>query len=328
MYNANKPLAGGLSYNPADIYNALHEARVAEYNAQQDAIMREQANAQREIDSLNESYARYITEAYVDDQKRIQYLNNVKSSFVTECLYKLFKESCVAPLTKQDEVYARNMITRFVKENGASSLIFDFQMNRNYIMSEFGRICDKYYNKVLEGHEKTPETDELGYVIGHPVKLDNTVGTEFFEELEDVDCSDACKLIKDRVADAIAEFIDSNIAARMEYQELINAAKDQIDKVENEAFAEDIANRSRRDIIEAEASRKKNVYHCIVESLTKSVIKNEDLHAKYVNEAKIDMETITNTAQLMYTMLEMCNTVELVKIDEAFIKDYLTQLSK
>lgn len=329
MYTGNtKPLNGGLSYNPADIYKGIHESRVEQYNQQQDAIKRENAATQREIDEANESYARYMTEAYAEDAKRSEYLQTVKTAMVSECLYKLYKESSVAPLTKSDDVLVRNMITRFVKENGAGNLINDWA-TKNYILSEFSRICEKSYNKILEGDCcGENETDELGFLIGKPIKLDNAVGTEFYEDLEDVDCSDASKMIKDRVADSVSEFIDSNLAARMDYEEVLNAAKDQIDKSTTEAYAEDISARAQREVVEMENARVKSVFHCIVEALTTSVFKDPELTKKYIKDTKVNMESVVNTSQLMYTMLEMVNTTNIVNMDEQFISDYIAALNK
>jgi hypothetical protein len=331
MYTSEtKPLAGGLSYSAADIYAGIHEGRVEEYDRQQDAIQREQTAIQKEQNEAGAAYANYISEAYADDARHSEYLQNVKTAMLSECLHKLYKESSVTPLTKSDDMVVRNLIVRFVKENGASNLISDFA-TKNYVLSEISRICDKYYNKMLECGEcedKENETDELGFLVGKPIKLNNTIGTEFYEELEDLDCDDAAKMIKDRVADSVSEFIDSNLASRMEYQEVLDAAKDQIDKATTESQAEEISSMAQREIVELEAAREKSVFHCIVEALTKSVFKDPELSKRYVKEAKVDMESIVNTSQLMYTMLEMVNTTQIVNMDEKFISDYIAALQK
>lgn len=329
MYTGEKqPLNGGLSYSPAAIFSGIQAQREATYNEQQEAIQREQSAIQRERDDASAAYNAYVNEAYNESANRAEYLQTVKNAFVSECLYKLYKESSVAPLTSGDQIIAKNLVNRFVKENGAGNLLTAFA-TKNRILSEFSRICDKYYKKVVEGCDGCDdnlETDELGFLIGRPLKLDNTVGSEFFEELEDIDCSDAAKMIKDKVADSVSEFIDSNISARLDYEEVINAAKDQIDKAANESYAEDISARAQRQVIEMENDRERSVFHCMVEALTKSVFKDEALKAKYVKETQVDMEGIVNATQLMYTMLEMVNTVNIMPVDEAFINEYLKSL--
>jgi hypothetical protein len=331
MYtDKNQPLKGGLSYSPAEIFKDIQAQREAAYNQQQEEIQREQSAMQREYDEANVARTAYINESYDEIAKRSEYLETVKNAFVSECLYKLYKESSVIPLDENDKLVARNLVTKFVKENGAWNLVSNFA-TKNIMLSEFSRICDKYYNKLLEcdtnNCDDNSETDELGFLIGRPLKLDNTIGNEFFEELEDVDCSDASKMIKDRVADSIADFIDSNTASKLDYQEVINTAKDQIDQATEESYAEDITSRAKRQIIEMETFKEKSIFQCLVESLTKAVFKDDNLKSKYITEGSVDMESIVNSATLMYTMLEMVNTAEICPMNEEFIDEYLRSIN-
>ena len=48
----------------------------------------------------------------------------------------------------------------------------------------------------------------------------------------------------------------------------------------------------------------------------------------YVNESKINMDKVVEDATLVYTMLEMLNTTEMVNVNEEFIEKYLDNLRK
>ena len=75
-------------------------------------------------------------------------------------------------------------------------------------------------------------------------------------------------------------------------------------------------------------TREKNLFHCMVESLSKAAFKDDALKARYIHEGTVDMDGIVNSTELIYTMLEMVNTTNMVNVDEAFIERYLDSISK
>ena len=85
---------------------------------------------------------------------------------------------------------------------------------------------------------------------------------------------------------------------------------------------------AKRKINEMRLNREKNIFHCVVESLTNSVLKDDVLKQKYMNEATIDMDKVVNSAQLIYTMIEMVNTTNMVDVDEAYMNEYIKSLYK
>lgn len=328
MYDNNKKESIVFPTIGADIYTKLQEQNQAIYEADKEKDVRKQKTEAVEEQEYARDYLTYANEAQLSIAKRQKSLQNIKDAFMTECLYKLYKESCPSIMTESDNAIARNLVTRFVKENGSGKLINNFA-TKNYVLSEFSRICKKYYNRVL--NESDSLSDDLDATDGQfkELKLDNTVASDFYKELEDVDTDEASKLIKDRVSDAITDFIDSNQAARMDYEELIQAAKDQIDNpTTTEESAQYISNAAHAAYVEAEAKREKSLFHCIVEGLTKSVFKDPELKARYVHETTIDMESVVDNAELVYTMLEMLNTTNMVNVNEEYINTYLKALNK
>ena len=328
MYDSPKQDYVKPAVNPAEVFYKTAEYEQKIYQEQENRKALKESAQNREINMLNEEYNNYVNEAASTVYNRAEYLKNMKNALMTECIMKLFTESVTSPMTNQDKIIARNMVSNFVKENGASKLVNEFA-TKNYVLSEFSRITSKYYDKVLE-------KCECGDICGEKykeLKLDNTIGTEFFSELEDIDTSDASKLIRDRVADAVSEFIDGNLAAKMDYEELISAAQDQIDKPAMSPQEESAAlykmNMAQRAIIAKKNSREKNVLHVMAESLSKASYKNDALKKKYFieNNVEPDVDKIVDDATLMYTMLEMCNTMNMIKVNEEFISKYLDSLN-
>ena len=300
------------------------EQQIDLYNAEQNRVMAEQAAEERERAAYFEQQNQYIEERLSSASSRSERLTKIKEAFVSECIYKLYCESVAFPMTSRDKTIARNLVNKFVIENGAGNLISSFA-TENMILSEFSRISQKYYDKVLEGYDDK-DCEFTGQIAGQI--LSQNVVDDFYKELENIDVNDASKAIKDRVADAISTFIDTNSANKLEYEEIIKTAQDKVAAIngQDDALAESYINMAKRKINEMKNTRDMNVFSYMVESLTASVFKDEALQSRFINEGAVDMEGIVESAQLIYTMLEMVNTTNMVNVNEEFINAYLTNL--
>lgn len=302
-----------------------HEQQAEIYNEQQNKIIAEQAAEQREQMEYFNYLEQYNKERFASGIARSERMTKIKEAFLSECIYKLYCESAPFPLSSRDKVIARNLVNKFVIENGAGNLIQNFATT-NMILSEFSRISQKYYDRVLEaGCDKHEECEFTGQIGGQI--LDQRTVDDFYKELSDVDVSDASKAIKDRVADAISNFIDTNSVNKLEYEEIIKTAQDKVAAINgDDALAESYITLAKRKINELKNSRENNVLGHMVESLTTAVFKDEALKARYINEGAVDMEGIVESAELIYTMLEMVNTTNMVNVNEEFVSAYLTNL--
>lgn len=313
------------------------EHNIELYNAEHEKVVREQAAADRALEEHATKMQNYISEQVQASQNRATFLQNVKEAFLTECIMKLYCESTAAPMTRQDRNVARNLVTRFVHENGAGNLISNF-CTKNMLLSEMSRITMKYYNKVLEDcttascNKNDPNGINLDDVKEY--HLSDTIKDDFYEELDGLNCDDASKLIKDRVADAIQQFIDTNSYAKMEYEDIINQAKEKIASIDasdntdehNDALAEEYSMMAKRKINEMKLTRPKSVFNIMVEALTRKVLTDESYRQHYMTESTVDMESVVDSTTLIYTMLEMVNTTRMVNVDESFISEYLKSL--
>lgn len=325
IYNTNKP-SENMLLSATQLDTMYREQRAALYDEEQNKILAEQAAVERERTAYFEQQQQYNKERYATGMARSERLAKIKEAFISECIYKLYCESVAFPMTARDKVVARNLVNKFVMENGAGNLISSFA-TKNMILSEFSRIIQKYYDMVLEGECKgADESVFTGQLAGQI--LDQNVVDDFYKELENIDVKDASKAIKDRVADAITDFIDTNTANKIEYEEIIRSAQDKVAAINgaDDVVAESYLNMAKRKINEMKNTRGVNVFGYMVESLTTSVFKDEALKSRFVNEGTVDMEGIVDSTQLLYTMLEMVNTTNMVNVDEEFINNYLTNL--
>lgn len=324
IFNTNKA-SENMLLSATQLDTMYREQRAELYKEEQNKILAEQAAVERERAAYFEQQAEYNKERYASGVSRSERMTKIKEAFLSECIYKLYCESVAFPMTSRDKVIGRNLVNKFVIENGASELIRCFS-TENMILSEFSRISQKYYDRVLESCDSKEECEFTGQISGQVIN--QNVVDDFYKELENIDVSDASKAIKDRVADAISDFIDTNAANKLEYEEIIKSAQDKVAAINgtDEAVAESYITMAKRKINEMKNARDVNVFSYMVEALTTSVFKDESLKTRFVNEGAVDMDGIVESTQLIYTMLEMVNTTNMANVNEEFITRYLTNL--
>jgi len=325
IFNTNKA-SENMLLSASQLDHMYREQQAQIYKEEQDKILAEQAQEERERGLYYEQQAQYNKERFASGIARSERLAKIKEAFISECIFKLYCESVAFPMDSRDKVIARNLVNKFVVENGAGNLISSFA-TENMILSEFSRISQKYYDRVLEETCNSKEECEFTGEIAGQIIAQDTVD-DFYKELENIDVKDASKLIKDRVADSISHFIDTNTANKLEYEEIIKHAQDKVIAIDgsDDVVAEGYIGNAKRKINEMKNNKDMNVFNYMVEALTTSVFKDESLKSRFVHEGTVDMDGIVNSTQLIYTMLEMVNTTNMVNVNEEFIEGYLTNL--
>lgn len=339
IYSNMNTTSANMRLSTTEINKMIREQQEELYATERDKLIKEQAQIDRDREEYYTQTQTRLSEQVTNANKRAAFLQNTKEAFLTECIMKLYSESTQGPMTSNDKIIARNLVTRFVKENGAGNLITSFA-TKNLLLSEMARITQKYYDRVVN---ETWESDGIGAGLLAPDKdptrpagtdpwevkewdLSKDIANDFYSELVDIDTIDASKLIKDRVADAVQQFVDSNSVAKMEYQDIINQAQEKIASAKDETVAEQYSAMARRKINEMKLTRPKSILNLMVESLTKKAITDDSYKIRYVHENTVDMESVVDDTTLIYTMLEMVNTTEMIKVDEEFISNYLDAL--
>ena len=287
-----------------------------------DTIKRDLNNNERELNLSNIMSSEYfkdcIDQVIVDEvniKSRSEFLNKTKNSIMAECICKIMDNAYITPMSEANKLAGRNLVLKFVEHAGANNLIIKFA-KRNILLSEIARITQKYYKLIVES------VDDNNMLI-----VDPTIDEEFQKELKDLDTEEVTKLIKDKVSDAMVNFADTNVAAKLDYMDIIDSAKDQIDNPNlSETMKESLIEHAERTVAEREATRDRSIYQYMIESMIKQAITDNNLIDKYVKGANVDMDAITESAQIPYTLLEMLNTTNMIDINEEFLNDYINNL--
>ena len=308
------------------IADMIREQNEELYKSEEDKALREQNEATRAYQEYMDGVNSYIESRNASLNNRAAFLEAAKSGFLSAAMLKLFKESYDGDFTKRTEVIAKNMINTFIQEQGVGDLLLRFKY-QNTTIAEMGRIVQEAYDKLidsLDGNKDKDDSDIPGRA--KELHLDKTIVDDFYKDIEDLDTTEASKMIKDKVADAMSEFIDQNNQQRHDFEEVINTAKEKMEEVKEESAIEYTVNEAKRQINEMKRTMSKNVFHYLVEAITKETFKDENLGKKYMHETVIDMDGIVEAAKINYTLLEMLNTTEMVEPE--YIKKYIEDLVK
>lgn len=317
----NKP-SKNMNIPQRQITEMTHMQQEEIYKAEEDRLLAEQARAEREREANANWLQEYAENQIIGRNNRVTFLENVKSGFLSEAMSKLYKES-FGVMTKRDRITAKNLINTFINEQGAGELLNRFKY-QNTLVAEMARIVQEHYDMVVESI--TCDDDECN-IPGRAkeLHLDKTIVDDFYKDLVDLDTTEASKLIKDKVTDAMTEFIDQNTQNKLDFEEIINTAKEKISDLKEESAVESTMNEAKRQINEMKRTRHKNIFHYMVEAISKEAFKDiNGVGKQYIHESKVDMDGVVNSAKLIYTMLEMLNTTEMVSKD--YIQTYIENL--
>jgi len=317
----NKP-SKNMNIPQRQITEMTHMQQEEIYKAEEDRLLAEQARAEREREANANWLQEYAENQIIGRNNRVTFLENVKSGFLSEAMSKLYKES-FGVMTKRDRITAKNLINTFINEQGAGELLNRFKY-QNTLVAEMARIVQEHYDMVVES---ITCDDEECNIPGRAkeLHLDKTIVDDFYKDLVDLDTTEASKLIKDKVTDAMTEFIDQNTQNKLDFEEIINTAKEKISDLKEESAVESTMNEAKRQINEMKRTRHKNIFHYMVEAISKEAFKDiNGVGKQYIHESKVDMDGVVNSAKLIYTMLEMLNTTEMVNKD--YIQTYIENL--
>lgn len=299
--------------------------------------MHERATMHREEQASVENMITLEHEQSVAANTRMEQLAAIKKGFLSAAMMKLFNE-CVEGAKANDIRFMQALVDQFITEQGVDNLLFRFK-TRNVMLAEMGRIVRENYERVLAEDNPIVDIDMDPYrgtvrpaikdedIPGRAkdIKLTQDDADNFYRDLNGLDVGEASKIIRDKVSDAIGDFLDQNIQAKADYSEIINQAKERIADATEESYIQEHRDRATIACNDLRNNRQKNVFQYMMEAVTKATYKDEALKQRYMTESgKLNMNGIAHQVELMYTMLEMVNTTEMV--DEDYVKNYIKSM--
>lgn len=245
-----------------------------------------------------------------------------KDFLLTESLYDIMKKCFPESISESLLSTGRNMIANFVHENGTESLLSTFKTKSLYL-SELANIVESTHKKVLHSCEGKDS----------PFKINNSQMKEFHNRLDRMTTDSITKEIAARVAKAEENFVKSNIKDKEAMEELAQKTKELIDNtrakdadIENDIKQEHAAmyRRNLGNIMD----RKKSILESIVLRTSEAVVKENAVREQFTQDnGKLDMQKIIEMSEVMYTVLEMVNTLNIRKVTPEYIQETLNSIA-
>lgn len=267
-------------------------------------------------------------ESYTEHKDRVvkefnTFKNKVYDSIMENFLTGLFNDSLgntKAIISEDIKAFNKSLIRNFVMEEGSRNLL-DRMSNTSRFTAEMANIMEQ---KADEAIAAVNPDDPSTYTVDSEEQLnfyDNVDSKDTIEDLTDI--------IKMRVSRATEDFVEKNLADKMDIKDIMLTAKDKIDNIKSgdeetdDAIAQEATIKMKRAIKETN-KRPHNIYEQMVINLTEQIVSNDKLKEKFTNESgRLDMDAIIERCNSFYTMLEMVNTLKIKPMTEDYIKEVI-----
>ncbi len=315
------------SYQLSKKIQSYNESRQAKLEAEE---MIKNKRYREEKQSANESYVKYAKERSMEESYNKAYSENkrnFKKGLLVECLYNIYKEAVdslpptfISPLVESGinlELAQRSIVTDFVNEEGMDNLLFRFK-RKNVLLAEWAKLIEETTKKCCSKDTKNGKGE---YLIPGEIKDD------FFASLATSTPDDISSSIKSKVIASIDSFLDSNQKTRDAVNDIVNKANNKIDAEADSNIGESVSFKTRAKWKQTIKNQKRTLLGEMVTRLAKTTLKDSKTYSDYINEdGGINMDNIVGTSIVMYTFLEMVNSLDLRPVDEAYINKKISEI--
>jgi hypothetical protein len=149
------------------------------------------------------------------------------------------------------------------------------------------------------------------------------------------DVQKAIDTIRNRVADAEETFIKNNAEDKKKIDELLTKISTNVKTVNDlgdkkdpkSKVAQESVQMAKRQIDMIKTNRPLTIFEKMTRNLSLNIVKDCAIRESFIEEhGQLDVDMIVETAKVMYGFLETVNTLQLEKVDEAYIKNVLENM--
>lgn len=271
-------------------------------------------------DILNASAERMKSLNYVADFRAA-----IREELLVEALYTgLLKPVLEAQLMKsKQQEFGKELVRKFVDEQGPLELLSDFKY-KNLYLSEMAYYVNKETESVLEECE---ERIKEGLSERDAYSIEDGNINNLILDIKDSVPRDITTLIKNRVEDALVDFVDDNKKNKAEINSIYDNANNTIamnsedEMIQQEALS--IAKRQEYEII----NRNTNLLGAMSQLMLESAYKMKPLNEYYSDGNNgVDFRRVLDDTKVMYSFLECLNTLNIIPVTEEYIAKMLNEM--
>ena len=290
----------------------------------------------RKAEALNEmEQIREDRESAIEYRRaRQRMIGEYSTKILNEMLGTAFKGIYITALERTTELekndisLAESLVDRFIEEQGGAKTMLIRMEGKTYLQDTLAKIVREAEEEAVENTD-----DDAKDVAMVPDETKEEM-LDKMEKEEDVD--NAVELIAQRISDAEEEFIKKNAEDKAKIETIINDINDRIKAVKadptmDEETKEEIEQEQtilmKRKTGDVYDNRRHSVFEHMMHEISGNIIKDNELKTIYMTEEnRLDVPKIINSVKCMYGFLEFVNTLQLVEVNEAYIKNVLENM--
>lgn len=280
--------------------------------------------ARENMERDNMRRTRVLEQQYASDKRRKDFnafTSESKDFLLTESLNYLLRKCLPENITESLAMNARAVVESFVKEETSFSLLNRFK-TKTLLLSELANVVETTHQKVLHGAGGKDA----------PFKISNSDMKAFHSKLESLDCDQVTKEIVSRVAKAEEEFVKANVKDKETLEELSDATNKKLEGIKNkdeekEKLIKQECTAMYRRKVDNLMNRKKGILESIVLRMSRNIVTEDTLLPSFTQEnGKLDMQKIIDTSEVMYTFMEMVNTMRIKDVNTSYLNEILSSI--
>ena len=277
-----------------------------------------------EAESENMRREHILEQRYAQDQRQRSlnaFTSESRDFLLSESLSYIMNKCFPSTIDESLLMRGRAVVESFVAEEGSMSLLNQFK-TKTLFLSELANIIESTHKKVLHSCEGKDA----------PFKITNSDMKAFHNRIDTMNTDTITKEIVSRVTKAEEEFMKANLKDKETLEELAEKTKQNIDNVkakdsdtENEIKQECSALYRRQ--VDNIMNRKNRILERMVLRMSKAVVTEESVLPQFTQEnGKLDMQKIIDVSEVMYTFLEMVNTLKIKNVTSEYLHETLSSI--
>ena len=277
-----------------------------------------------ETENANMRREHMLEQRYAFDQRQKSlnaFTSESRDFLLCESLSYIMNKCFPSTIDESLLMRGRSVVESFVQEESSTNLINQFK-TKTLFLSELANIIETTHKRVLHSCDGKDA----------PFKITNSDMKAFHDRIDGMDIDTVTKEIVSRVTKAEEEFVKANIKDKETLEELAEKAKQNIDNVkakdsdvENDIKQEQSALYRRQ--VDNIMNRKKSILESMVLRMSRAVVTEDSILEQFTQEnGKLDMQKIIDVSEVMYTFLEMVNTLKIKNVTSDYLHETLASI--
>ena len=282
----------------------------------------------QEIENMNKlreeiDNAKLIHEAKIDNF--YEYKTNVKKTLLTEALGRIYKDS-IYHITDREAALCDSLLGSYIESTGVDTILKNMRFSKSGLLVSIYEAEQEAFDDITKDANAEDVTSQT---------IDPKAIEDFWNNIDkNNDIDDVTNMIRLRVSNAEEDFINKNQADKEDIKTIL---KDTAERVQNakasndndysEAVEESEMRIAKDKIYNVQHESYHNIFDRMVRNISEAVLKDQIIKEQFsLDNGRLDMDKIVESARCMYTLLEMVSTLKIEKVDSEYIESALKSI--